>query len=139
VVGERFDPSTSEDVRSYTSGRTELWKNGWKLIVDSPLIGHGRNSFRILSQLRGYRYYGSPYNEDIRASAEHGLIGLIVFLLIFFKIFQNIWQSLETTTNSWGKQLYISYIILQVFVVIWSGCLPLILVLLWLFSGFTLL
>ena len=42
--------------------------------------------------------------------AEHGLIGLIVFILIFLKIFQNIWQSLETTTDPWGKQLYISYI-----------------------------
>jgi len=110
VVIERFDPSTSEDVRSYTSGRTELWKNGWKLFIDSPLIGHGRHSFMILSQLRGYRYYGASHNEYLRALAEHGLIGLIVFLLIFFKIFQNIWQSLETTTTPWKNQLYISYI-----------------------------
>ena len=64
----------------------------------------------ILSQLRGYRYYGAPHNEYLRYLAEHGLIGFIVFFLIFFKIFQNIWQSLETTTNPWGKQLYISYI-----------------------------
>ena len=110
VVSERFDPSTSEDVRSYTSGRTELWKNGWKLFIDSPLVGHGRNSFIILSQLRGYRYYGAPHNEYLKHLAEHGLIGFIVFFLIFFKIFQNIWQSLETTTNPWGKQLYLSYI-----------------------------
>ncbi|MDL1980218.1 MAG: O-antigen ligase family protein [Deltaproteobacteria bacterium] len=110
VVSERFDPSTSEDLSAYSSGRTELWKNGWKLFVDSPLIGHGRNSFMILSQLRGYRYYGVPHNEYLRVLAEHGLIGLIVFLLIFFRIFQNIWQSLETTTDPWGKQLYISYI-----------------------------
>jgi len=110
VVSERFDPSTSGDVRLYTSGRTEFWKNGWKLFIDSPLIGHGRNSFIILSQLRGYRYCGAPHNEYLRYLAEHGLIGFIVFFLIFFKIFQNIWQSLETTTNPWGKQLYISYI-----------------------------
>jgi len=110
VVIERFDPTTSEDVRSYTSGRTELWKNGWKLFIDSPLIGHGRNSFIILSRLRGYRYCGAPHNEYLRYLAEHGLIGFIAFFLIFFKIFQNIWQSLETTTNPWGKQLYISYI-----------------------------
>ena len=110
VVIERFDPSTSEDLSAYSSGRTVLWKNGWKLFVDSPLIGHGRNSFMILSQLRGYRYYGAPHNEYLKYLAEHGLIGLIVFLLIFFKIFQNIWQSLETTTNPWRNQLYISYI-----------------------------
>jgi len=85
VVNERFDPSTSEDVRSYISGRAELWKNGWKHIVDM-----------ILSQLRGYRYYGSPHNEYLRALAEHGLIGLIVFLLIFFKIYGNHWKQLRT-------------------------------------------
>ena len=110
IVSERFNPSTSDDLDDYTSGRIELWKNGWKLFVDSPIIGHGRNSYMILSQLRGYRYCGAPHNEYLRYLAEHGLIGFIVFFLIFFKIFQNIWQSLETTTNPWGKQLYISYI-----------------------------
>jgi O-antigen ligase len=110
TVSERFNPSTSEDLDDYTSGRIELWENGWKLFIDSPLIGHGRNSFMILSQLRGYRYYGVAHNEYLRYLAEYGLIGFIVFFLIFFKIFQNIWQSLETTTNPWGKQLYISYI-----------------------------
>jgi O-antigen ligase len=110
VVSERFDPSTSKDLSAYSSGRTKIWKNGWKLFVDSPLIGHGRNSYMVLSQLRGYRYYAVPHNEYLKHLAEHGLIGLIVFLLIFFKIFQNIWQSLETTTDPWGKQLYISYI-----------------------------
>lgn len=110
TVSERFNPSTSEDLDDYTSGRIELWENGWKLFVDSPLIGHGRNSYMILSQLRGYRYCGAPHNEYLKHLAEHGLIGFIVFFLIFFKIFQNIWQSLETTTNPWGKQLYISYI-----------------------------
>jgi len=110
TVSERFNPSTSEDLDDYTSGRIELWKNGWKLFVDSPLIGHGRNSYMILSQLRGYPFCGAPHNEYLRYLAEHGLIGLIAFILIFFKIFQNIWQSLETTTNPWKKQLYISYI-----------------------------
>ena len=110
TVSGRFNPSTSEDLDDYTSGRIELWKNGWKLFIDSPLIGHGRNSYMILSQLRGYRYCGAPHNEYLRCLAEHGLIGFIIFFMIFFKIFQNIWQSLETTTNPWGKQLYINYI-----------------------------
>jgi len=110
AVSERFNPSTSEDLDDYTSGRIEIWKNGWKLFVDSPIIGHGRNSYMILSQLRGYRHYGVAHNEYLRHLAEHGLIGFIVFFLIFFNIFQNIWRSLETTTNPWGKQLYISYI-----------------------------
>jgi O-antigen ligase len=109
-VGERFDPSNYEEIGKFTSGRIYLLKNGWELFVDSPLIGHGQNSFMIVSFLRGHLYYGPAHNEYLRNLVEHGLIGLIVFILIFFKIFQNIWQSLETTTNPWGKQLYISYI-----------------------------
>ena len=110
TVSERFNPSTSEDLDDYTSGRIELWKNGWKLFVDSPLIGHGRNSYMILSQLRGYPFCGAPHNQYLRYLAEHGLIGLIAFILIFLKIFKNILQSMETTTNPWRKQLYINYI-----------------------------
>ena len=110
TIVERFDPSTSEDLRSFTSGRTELWKNGWKLFVDSPLIGHGRNSYKILSYLRGYSMHTAPHNEYIRYLVDYGVIGLIVFCLIFFKIFQNIWNSMETTADPHGKHLYICYI-----------------------------
>ena len=41
---------------------------------------------------------------------EFGIVGLAIFLLIFFKIFQNVWQSLNTTTSPWEKLLYLSYI-----------------------------
>lgn len=108
-VSDRFDPSNAEDLAAFTSGRTVIWKYGWKLFVDSPIFGHGRDSYLKISYLRGY-IFGSPHNDYLRCLVEHGLVGLIIFFLIFFKIFQNIWQSLETTTDPWGKQLYMSYI-----------------------------
>jgi len=107
AVSERFDPSSSEDLSEYTSGRLLLWENGWKLFIDSPIFGHGRNSFETLSRLRGYLFYGAPHNEYLRYLVEYGLIGLIVFCLIFFKIYQNIWQSMETTAEFKGNHFYI--------------------------------
>jgi oligosaccharide repeat unit polymerase len=109
-VSERFDLSSYDEINKFTSGRILLLNNGWKLFVDSPIFGHGRNSFKILSYLRGYPFYGAPHNEYLRCLVDHGLIGLIIFSLIFFKIFQNIWQSLEKTKDPNGKYLYISYI-----------------------------
>lgn len=110
VVTERFDPTSSEDVGEYTSGRTELWENGWKLFAESPFWGHGRNTFEELSKLKGFPVHGPAHNEYIKYLAENGVIGFVVFLLIFYKIFQNVWRAMETTTRPWEKQLYLSYI-----------------------------
>ena len=110
VVTERFDPTSSEDVSSYSSGRTELWKNGWKLFIESPIWGHGSNTFMELSKLKGFPVYGPAHNEYLKHLAENGIIGFVVFLVIFYKIFQNVWHALGTTTRPWEKQLYLSYI-----------------------------
>jgi O-antigen ligase len=109
-VSERFNPSKYENISSYTSGRIELWKNGWRLFIESPLIGHGQNSFRELTYLRGYRASGAPHNEYIKYLTEQGIIGLVFFLLLIYKIFKNIWRALEKTKNTRLMQLYISYI-----------------------------
>jgi len=110
VVTERFDPTNAEDARTYTSGRTELWKNGWNLFIDSPIWGHGRNTFKELSRLKGYPTYGHPHNEYLRHLAENGLFGFIIYILIYLKIFQNIWRALDKTSDFWRKSLYLSYI-----------------------------
>ena len=111
MVTERFDYTTSKDVNTYSSGRSELWKNGWELFLESPLWGHGRHTFEKLSELRRFRVHGAAHNEYLKYLVETGIIGLIVFLLIFYKIFQNVWRALEAATvQSWKKQLYLSYI-----------------------------
>ena len=99
IVIERFVPGDSyaTDINEYTSGRIGLYKSGLKFFAERPLLGHGQSFF-------------SAHNEYLRYLVEYGIVGLVVYLLIFFKIFQNIWHSLKTTTSAWRKQLYISYI-----------------------------
>ena len=110
IVTDRFDPSATEDMYQYSSGRLYLWGNGLKLFIESPVLGHGRDSFEILSMLRRFPYVSAPHNDYLRSLVEFGIVGLAVFLLILFKIFQNVWQSLNTTKSPWEKQLYLSYI-----------------------------
>jgi len=106
-ISERFDPFASEDINKFTSGRIALLQSGWKLFVDSPIFGHGGDTFELLSILRGYPLHGPPHNEYLKHLVEYGLVGLIVFLLIFLKIIQNTWQSLEITKDTWGNQYFI--------------------------------
>jgi len=112
AVSEKFDPSESEDLDKFTSGRIVLLQNGWRLFVDSPIFGHGRGTFELLSMLRGFQFYGAPHNEYLRNLVEHGLVGLILFILIFLKIFQNVKQRMEAVIHTSDNQLfiYISYI-----------------------------
>ena len=110
IVVNRFVPTTNKDLDEYSSGRIVLWKYGLILFIENPIMGHGRNSFFKLIQLRRFPVYGTPHNEYLRHLIEYGIIGVLVFCMIFLKIFQNIWQALERTTDPWRKQVYLSYL-----------------------------
>jgi len=92
VVIERFDPSTveSEDIYKLSSGRLYLWENGLRLFIEKPILGHGLDSYVKMSLLRGFIYVSAPHNDYLRYCVEFGIVGLGIFLMIFFKIFQNI-------------------------------------------------
>ena len=109
-IFERFDPSKAEDIEDYSSGRLWIWQRGMEFFLESPILGHGQNSFVELSRLRNFSKVFAPHNDYLRCLVEFGIVGLIIFLLIFYKIFQNMWRSLNITTSPWEKLLYISYI-----------------------------
>lgn len=109
-LGERLDPTATQDMYAYSAGRTELWKNALKLFIDSPLLGHGQDSYVILSQRRQFSVVAAPHNEYLRYLVDYGIVGLLVFCMIFYKIFQNAWRSVKITPDPWMKKLFISYI-----------------------------
>jgi len=109
-VVNRFVPTADENLDDYSSGRIILWTYGLMLFAEDPIMGHGHNSFLKLTRLRRFPVSGAPHNEYLRHLVEYGIIGFLVFCMIFLKIFQNIWQALERTTDPLRKQVYISYI-----------------------------
>ena len=109
-VSERFNPYNSENIKNFSSGRTEVWANGWKLFKERPIIGHGQKSFAILSQLRGYPKAVAPHNEYLKHLVEYGIIGFIAYCSIFIIIIKNTLVAINKTLEPFGKLLYISYL-----------------------------
>ena len=113
IVLEKFVPNNSEDFNKYTSGRYKTWENGLKLFMDSPIIGHGQNTYAILNQKKDWKgkwHAIDAHNEYLKHLVEYGIIGLFVFCLIFIAILKKIQASIRNTNNPWQRQLYISYV-----------------------------
>lgn len=108
-VEERLDPGQSKNFYEYTSGRTVLWANGLKLFIKRPIVGHGQGSFLPLMR-QNFRISGASHNDYLQYLVEHGVIGLLVFILIFVKVFQQVSFYINTVPDSWRKLIYISYI-----------------------------
>lgn len=64
--------------------RIVFFKDGWKLFLESPLIGHGLGSTEgLLTSVQSY-YYESKYvhNHILQVMDEMGLVGLAAFLAV---------------------------------------------------------
>ena len=109
LVVRRLDMSDNEDLDDFSSGRLGLWESGLVLFKDSPVLGHGQNSFVPLTVMRGL-VSGAPHNEYLRYAVEYGIIGLLVFMMVFIKIFLYVSKAIKKTNDPWKKQVYISYL-----------------------------
>lgn len=80
-------------------GRLLIWKCSWEMIKDSPIYGHGINSFRAhyMDYQANYfeKYPGSsysmladnilcPFNEYLTVLINFGFIGLCILLIFMF-------------------------------------------------------
>jgi len=109
TLSTKLNPASSEDLDQYSSGRTLVWRAGLLLFLDSPIYGHGQNTFMPLVRKR-YGISGNSHNDYLLYMVEYGIIGLVVFLMIYYKVFKHVWQHLKTTRDSWRKGLYMAYI-----------------------------
>lgn len=70
--------------------RFELWKTGWHMFLENPLLGVGVGAFKPLAQVNSERYqvneavhrYKYVHNQYLAALATRGVPGLILFLLV---------------------------------------------------------
>jgi O-antigen ligase len=82
VIG-RFELTFDEnvDLRTVTAGRSMLLEIGWGLWQVSPIIGHGWAAF---SNLVG----GATHNVYLEYLVNLGLIGFVLFILLWYRIVQ---------------------------------------------------
>ncbi len=70
--------------------RFELWKTGWKIFLENPVLGVGLGGFKVLAEENSERYqvneivhnYKYLHNQYIAALATRGFPGLVLFLLV---------------------------------------------------------
>lgn len=69
-------------------GRVLIWKQTFKSILESPVLGVGINNFPIIinEELELEKAGSSAHNIYLQIAAELGLIALLIFLLIIYKL-----------------------------------------------------
>lgn len=75
--------------------RVIMWQNTLKIIQQRPLFGHGTGAFleAYRKQVKGVSGWQGelahdPHNQYLRVAAEHGLAGLILFLVFIAAFFR---------------------------------------------------
>lgn len=70
--------------------RMELWKTGWKIFLEDPVLGVGVGGFQVMAKENSERYqvndvvhrFKYVHNQYLAALATRGIPGLILFLLV---------------------------------------------------------
>jgi O-antigen ligase len=75
------------------TGRLEIWKKGFGLMLNNPFTGVGISCFaEAIGRERAMRglqeVWQSPHNSLIQIGVEAGIIGMILYLLISYKAFR---------------------------------------------------
>ncbi|HWK42939.1 MAG TPA: O-antigen ligase family protein [Croceibacterium sp.] len=73
--------SVSTDASQLTSGRTELWYDAIRLIIERPLFGYGGEQFQYVSPVAA-NTYRHPHDFILQAIFDWGMIGGGAFLLM---------------------------------------------------------
>jgi len=88
IITETIAYLQSGTENTSVGARLSMWSNSLKFIADAPLFGHGLGSYRFFSEA----IYTDPalcaitcvhpHNQLLFFMVEHGILGLILFLII---------------------------------------------------------
>ncbi len=76
--------SKENDLNNFTTGRVDLFLEDLKIFIKYPIFGSGVS---VSSQIRTYHKGVAAHVELSRLLAEHGIFGMIIFLMFLFKLF----------------------------------------------------
>lgn len=95
--------------------RTEYYSKAFNLFIEKPIIGHGLGSWKIES-LRGISSSNDNlivpfyvHNDFLQILVEVGLIGLVIYLLLFF-------SSISRIIKGWNKVTIYQYLFLSILI-----------------------
>lgn len=86
-----------------TSGRTQIWAYSLELIVQKPIFGYGIDNASIHLE-RG------THNEYLGWLVKYGIIGFLLFCIIYLQIYRYVIHYLKTSAFSKNQILCFGYI-----------------------------
>lgn len=111
--------------------RINSWLDAINLFVKSPILGIGFNRFGDFNKefigLEGFFYfardglfdwlihYNHPHNQYLLILAETGLIGITLYLLIFYYLFKTFNKSLFYKDSQWANLILVYSLSLGIF------------------------
>ncbi|MCB9361144.1 MAG: O-antigen ligase family protein [Flavobacteriales bacterium] len=99
--------------------RIELWKKSQDIINENPIVGIGLASWKIevlkfrvdgTKQEDAATFYQYPHNDFVMVATENGIIGLILYLLLFITILYYIIFILKHTEPSVHLFYYLMFL-----------------------------
>jgi O-antigen ligase len=107
---KRFNPRNYKDIEEFSNSRIPGLRNTLVLFLESPIWGHGHNTYLSLVKKRQFEIQLASHNEYLVYLTHYGVIGLTIFILILIKIFKHMRYNVKTTPDHWKKVIYISYL-----------------------------
>jgi O-antigen ligase len=110
---ERVNMTQDEEVglESSAAGRLGRWKHGVDLFIKNPL-GYGYETVAVLG-FRGNRGYlsskGDPHNRYVEFLVEMGIIGIALFLYLFYLAFKGGWKLYLMAEDNFLKGLGLGF------------------------------
>jgi O-antigen ligase len=82
-----------QDLSDYSSGRIQVWSEGIKLFLKSPVIGSGFNTFTK-------KIGSNSHNDFLLHLATLGIFGFMLYIMIFLNIFSIVWRFKKKNTEN---------------------------------------
>lgn len=89
--------------------RIAMWRTGWKMFMDSPLIGHGLGTFmNVFGKYKPHSYSEIVYAHNcyLQIVAEMGIAGLIMFLWFVASLIKETVVKLMTADDKFLKAAF---------------------------------
>lgn len=108
TLEKKLDSKQMQGIDRFTSGRTLILRNGLSLFIESPIYGHGQDTFAQLQEQR-FGISAVAHNRYLSYMVEYGIIGLAIYIMILIKIGRHIWYKIKTSKEFQGKVIFMSY------------------------------
>ena len=74
------------------TGRDALWSANWAWFKERPVIGWGAGSSDQMTSALPGAFSGHPHNDYLRLLVDFGVVGLVIWVIGYFRLLRRTWQ-----------------------------------------------